>query len=322
MGRPSSSSFTVDQIKSLLFGVALGDALGVPVEFMSREEIREDPVTDMRGYGTYNLPAGTFSDDSSLTFCLAEALLSEFDLTTIGNTFVKWYHYNYWTARGSVFDIGHTTRVAIDRLAEGVKPSLAGCYDASDNGNGALMRIAPLVFYVFDKPLSERFALARQVSAMTHGHLRSVIACFYYLEFAKQLLEKKNKFDIYQNLQGLVTDHLEELCIDKVELGLFDRLLKQNVFEVQEEDISSTGYVLHTLEASIWTLLSTNDYEAAVLKAVNLGDDTDTTGSVTGALAGLLYGVEEMPSNWLAQIARREDIENLAIRLSGRFSSH
>jgi ADP-ribosylglycohydrolase len=184
------------------------------------------------------------------------------------------------------------------------------------------MRIAPLVFYVFDKPLSERFALARQVSAMTHGHLRSVIACFYYLEFAKQLLEKKNKFDIYQNLQGLVTDHLEELCIDKVELGFFDRLLKQNIFEVQEDQISSTGYVLHTLEASIWTLLSTNDYEAAVLKAVNLGDDTDTTASVTGALAGLLYGVEEMPSNWLAQIARRVDIENLAIRLSGRFSSH
>ncbi len=101
MGRPTASSFTVDQIKSLLFGVALGDALGVPVEFMSREEIREDPVTDMRGYGTYNLPAGTFSDDSSLTFCLAEALLSEFDLISIGNTFVKWYHYNYWTARGS-----------------------------------------------------------------------------------------------------------------------------------------------------------------------------------------------------------------------------
>jgi ADP-ribosylglycohydrolase len=107
-----------------------------------------------------------------------------------------------------------------------------------------------------------------------------------------------------------------------MELALFDRLLKQNIFEVQEDQISSTGYVLHTLEASIWTLLSTNDYEAAVLKAVNLGDDTDTTAAVTGALAGLLYGVEEMPSNWLAQIARREDIENLAIRLSGRFSSH
>src|SRR6476660_384039 len=103
-----------NKIKSVLFGVAVGDALGVPVEFNSRQVIRKNPVTDMIGYGTYNLPPGTFSDDSSLTFCLAEALTTKFDLNTIGQNFLKWYYNNRRTPRGNVFDIGNSTRQAID----------------------------------------------------------------------------------------------------------------------------------------------------------------------------------------------------------------
>lgn len=148
-----------EEIKSVLFGVAVGDALGVPVEFNSRQTISKNPVTDMTGYGTYNLPAGTWSDDSSLTFCLAEALTKDFDLNTIGQNFVKWYHENYWTPRGNVFDIGIATRQAISLLAQGEKPELAGGFDERDNGNGSLMRILPLLFYIKDKPINERYAL-------------------------------------------------------------------------------------------------------------------------------------------------------------------
>ena len=106
-------------IKSALFGVAIGDALGVPVEFESRHTISQNPVKDMIGYGTYNLPEGTFSDDSSLTFCLAEAIIEGFDLNIIARNFVKWCYENYWTARGNVFDVGIATRQAIERLAKG-----------------------------------------------------------------------------------------------------------------------------------------------------------------------------------------------------------
>ena len=116
----------LDNIKSLLFGVAIGDALGVPVEFISREKIRKNPVTDMIGFGTYNLPPGTFSDDSSLTFCLAEALANEFDLNSIARNFVKWYYNDHWTSTGTVFDIGIGTSEAIDRISEGIQPELAG----------------------------------------------------------------------------------------------------------------------------------------------------------------------------------------------------
>lgn len=310
-----------DKIKSVLFGVAVGDALGVPVEFKSRQTISKNPVTDMIGYGTYNLPPGTFSDDSSLTFCLAEALTNEFDLTTIGQNFVKWCYNNYWTPRGNVFDIGIATRQAIDRLAKGERPDLAGGFDVSSNGNGSLMRISPLLFYLLDKPINERYEITKQVSSITHGHIRSVIACFYYLEFSRQLFAQNDKFEIYKNLQTEITTHLISLSINPTEVALFDRLLKQDIYELTEENIFSSGYVLHTLEASIWCLLTTDNYKDAVLKAVNLGEDTDTTGAVTGGLAGLLYGLDNIPTNWIKQIAKHEDIEELAERLGEKIAS-
>ena len=312
----------LDQIKSVLFGVAVGDALGVPVEFKSRESIRQNPVVDMRGYGTYQVPPGTFSDDGSLTFCLAEALTQDFDLHTIGQNFVGWYHHNFWTARGRVFDIGIATREAIDRIAKGVQADRAGGLDVSSNGNGSLMRIAPLLFYLSDKPIHERYQITKQVSAITHGHIRSVIACFYYLEFARQILAQRDKFEIYQHLQAHITSHLQSLSIDPIETALFDRLLKHNIAELAEENIYSSGYVLHTLEASIWCLLTTDNYQDAVLKAVNLGEDTDTTGAVTGGLAGLLYGLDNIPVSWRQQIAKHDDIENLAERLNEKMDRH
>jgi len=307
-------------IKSTLFGVAVGDALGVPVEFKDRQTIGENPVTDMIGYGTYNLPAGTWSDDSSLTFCLAEALTQDFDLNIIGQNFVKWYYENYWTPHGNVFDIGLATRKAIDKLKQGIQPELAGEFDESSNGNGSLMRISPLLFYLLNKPICERYEITKQVSSITHGHIRSVIACFYYLEFAKQLLEQKNKFEIYKNLQTEITSYLSSISVSSTEIALFDRILKQSIYELSEDSIFSSGYVLHTLEASIWCLLTTNSYSEAVLRAVNLGKDTDTTAAVTGGLAGLLYGFDNIPKNWLKQLARKEDIEKLAEQLGHKIT--
>lgn len=310
------------KINSALFGVAVGDALGVPVEFNSRQTIAKNPVIDMVGYGTYNLPAGTWSDDSSLTFCLAEALTQDYDLNTIGQNFVKWYDENYWTPHGNVFDIGVATRQAISRLAQGAKPELAGGFEVSDNGNGSLMRILPLLFYIRDKPINERYDITKQVSSITHGHIRSVIACFYYLEFARQIILGKGKFEIYKDLQTEIANHLTNCSINPTEIRLFDRLLKNDIHKLTEDDIQSSGYVLHTLEASIWCLLTTDNYKEAVLKAVNLGSDTDTTGAVTGGLAGLLYGFDNIPTNWIKQIARKKDIENLAERLAERLASH
>jgi ADP-ribosylglycohydrolase len=311
----------ISEIKSALFGLAIGDALGVPVEFRSRDQIAKDPVTDMRGMGTYNLPAGTFSDDSSMAFCMAEALTGGFNLNAIAHNFVRWYTENYWTPRGEVFDIGIATREAISRLQKGAEPTEAGGRGEDSNGNGSLMRILPLLFHIWDKPIKERWHLTQQVSQITHRHIRSVIACFYYLEFARGLLLKEDPKTIYTRLQTEVPLFLNAQHIEPAEVSLFKRLLEGRIWELQESTIQSSGYVLHTLEASIWCLLTSNGYAEATLKAVNLGEDTDTTGAVTGGLAGLLWGIESIPEDWLVQLARREDVEDVCQRLAHSFGN-
>ncbi|WP_454802085.1 ADP-ribosylglycohydrolase family protein [Mucilaginibacter phyllosphaerae] len=307
--------FTLNTCKDILFGVAIGDVLGVPVEFKSREEISLQPVTGIIGYGTHSKPPGTFSDDSSLTFCLAEAIASGFTLESAARNFINWRYDNYWTADKEVFDIGITTQRAIDRLIKGTPPQHAGDFEEETNGNGSLMRILPLLVHIRDRQINERYQMIKQVSAITHGHVRSVIACFYYLEFALGLLNREEKFAVYNRLQNDVPEYLRSINMSRDETSLFDRLLIGRIDIIPKNQIHSSGYVLHTLEASIWCLLNTDNYKDAVLKAVNLGSDTDTTGAVTGGLAGLLYGYESIPEHWLNQLARKDDVEDLAVRM-------
>ena len=311
---------TTDDIKAALFGIAVGDALGVPVEFQSRSYLQQNPVNEMKGGGTYNQLPGTWSDDSSLTFCLAEALITGYNLGTIANYFVNWYFFGYWSARKEAFDIGNSTKEAIIRLRNDTKPELAGNNTPDSNGNGSLMRILPLLFYSMDFSIDKRFELAKQVSSMTHRHIRSVIACFYYLEFGRQILQQRAKSEIYADLQKGITHFLKSKKITPKQISYFDRLLKGNIADLSETEISSDGYVLHTLEASIWCLLTTDNFTDAVLTAVNLGGDTDTTGAVTGGLAGLYYGYESIPNEWIKQLARHEDIEDLAERLGNHLA--
>ncbi|HEY9261840.1 ADP-ribosylglycohydrolase family protein [Chitinophaga sp.] len=308
----------MNQIKAALFGLAVGDALGVPVEFREREGLERSPVTDMMGYGSHRQPAGTWSDDSSLAFCLAEALASDFTLALLAKYFVDWRYKNFWTPHGEVFDIGMTTQESIERLAKGIAPTKAGGFYESENGNGSLMRILPLLFYVKDKPITERFELTRDVSSLTHGHMRAVIACFYYLEFARLILLKKDKFEVYLSLQKTLPSFIAQQGIAADEIAKFHRLFKEDIHFFPASTISSGGYVLYTLEASIWCILTTDNYADAVLKAVNLGGDTDTTGAVTGGLAGLMYGLTGIPEKWMGELVRREDIEWLGERMERR----
>jgi ADP-ribosylglycohydrolase len=311
---------TLEAVRAVLLGLAVGDALGVPVEFKSRAEIAPNPVTDMWGYGTHQQPAGTFSDDSSLAFCLAESLAVGLDLEDLSDRFVQWLYHAYWTAHGETFDVGIASRKAIARLRAGEEPELAGGMEERDNGNGALMRIAPLLFHIYHLPARERYVETRRVCALTHGHMRSAIACHFYLDFARLLLMGMDKLAAYEQVKSELPSLLDELGIVPEEQRHFDRLLLGDIHRQQVAEIQSSGYVLHTLEASVWCLLTTDSYPEAVLSAVNLGDDTDTTGAVTGALAGLLYGVEGIPGHWLRQLARLPDIEDLAARLAGRYA--
>lgn len=303
-------------IKSAIFGVCVGDALGVPVEFKTRETLKAFPVENMREFGSWNQPKGTWSDDSSLTLCIAEELTKGYDLEKIGQSFVKWVKYGHWTAHGRLFDIGGTTRHSVARLIKGESAKFSGNIFEEDNGNGSLMRTLPLAFYLKDEENIEKlYQRVKEVSAITHGHFRSVFACFIYVIFSIELIKGKDKKEAYHYTQKLVLQFAEIQGFNPKEIQLFNRVLKNDISEYHEDSISSGGYVLHSLEASLWCFLKSENYTEAVLKAVNLGEDTDTTGAITGGIAGIYYGFESIPKEWIDVLARKEDIEKLCEKL-------
>lgn len=177
-------------VKAGLIGLAVGDALGVPVEFQSRKILDNEPVTRMRSYGTHDQPAGTWSDDSSLTFCLAESICETgISYQDQANRFIGWLLRVEWTPYGEVFDVGNATSEAIFRLDAGVKPTEAGPDSESNCGNGSLMRILPIaIYFAYAKP-AERIEEAMRCSRLTHGHIRCQLACAFFIEVASELIK-------------------------------------------------------------------------------------------------------------------------------------
>jgi ADP-ribosyl-[dinitrogen reductase] hydrolase len=291
-----------------LWGSLVGDALGVPVEFMSRDTIRANPVTDMRQYGTHGQPKGTWSDDGALILCTVDSLTDgDFDATNMGGRFVQWWEDGLWTATGDVFDIGNTTRNALSRIAMGTPAIKAGGLDDASNGNGSLMRILPVVLRLSDSTLESFVDLVEQASAITHGHARSRMSCVFYGLIIVRLLQGANP----QGALDFARADFTRIYGQSSEFSSFGPLLEDDIKSMVEEEIYSTGYVLHTLHASIWCLLTTRTFHDCLLKAVNLGGDTDTTGCVAGGLAGVAYGVNSIPAQWIDALPRKPEVADL-----------
>ncbi len=291
-----------------LWGSLVGDALGVPVEFKDRATLRADPVNDMRGFGSHHQPPGTWSDDGALTLCTVDSLLyAEFDTQDMGRRFVRWMKEEYWTATGVVFDVGGATADALMRIAKGVPAEQAGGRDEYANGNGSLMRVLPVALRFAAGPMDQLADRLERASAITHGHVRSRLSCAFYGFVIRELLQgQKPEAALHAARTALVS--WDESAVDSIH---FRHVLKDNLIALPEGEVVSTGYVLHTLHASLWCLLTTSSFEECVLRAVNLGGDTDTTGCVAGGLAGVYYGVDAVPDRWKNALPRREDLTQL-----------
>ena len=304
-----------------IMGVVVGDALGCPVQFESREEVARHPVTGMRGYGTFNLPEGSWTDDSSLTIALLESIrrVGEIDLDDIMGNFMKWLYDGEFTPYGKSYDIGRGTMKAINRYKKNRKAKKCGGDEEWNNGNGSLMRIMPACLYcsVMESSgmYSDRDAIdvIHSVGGLTHAHIRSNIACGLYFFMAKYILFREGS--LQERIQEGLTQGFafyESYLADKENLHYYDRLKDLEAFKSLPADkIKSTGYVVDALEAAVWSLITTDSFDQALLKAVNLGDDTDTVGAIAGGLAGLYYGYDSIPEDWLSAIKRREWIEEM-----------
>lgn len=298
---------TKEQIASIVYGLAIGDALGVPVEFMERGTYSLD---GMIGYGTHHQPPGTWSDDTSLTLALLEHVGTKSTLSDLMDTFEK-YRWGYLTPHDECFDIGMATDRAIDRYLNGIQPEEAGGREEHDNGNGALMRISPLaVLLQFEESFLRRVKAIERYTKITHAHPRSIIGSIIYIQILIDLLAHKDLTKALANTKDLI---LCEFSSDHPYMLEFYRnyeLIFTNDFMSQSIDsIRSTGYVVDTLKAAIWCIGNTESFKEAVLKAVNLGGDTDTVGAVTGSFAGSLYGMEDIPRVWLNELSSPHIIE-------------
>jgi ADP-ribosyl-[dinitrogen reductase] hydrolase len=311
----------VSQIQDSFLGFAIGDALGVPVEFETREWLQENPVKGMLGGMRYNQPPGTWSDDSSMLFCTAESLCQGYNLEDIALHFSRWKNERLWTPRGRVFDIGIQTNKAIERidrfleLGLRIKPIPELGVNEKENGNGSLMRILPLAFYLKDKTDEESYKIIRDVSALTHAHTRAVIGCLIYVGFLKNLIEGKDKFLAYTEMRNFIPDFCKKVT-GSCEHEHYTRILDNNICDFPETTIRSSAYVVHTLEACLWSVMRNKNFKDTVLEAVNLGEDTDTVAALAGGLAGMIYGSDQIPDQWLSVLARKDDILALGERFS------
>ena len=307
-------------IKGSVFGFVVGDALGVPAEFMSREELAVDPITDMRGGGFHEQPAGTWSDDTSMTLCVMESLVEKgIDYDDQMRRFEDWLWNATNTAYDEVFDVGGATKSAIFDFVKGT-PALECGNDAEYAcGNGSLMRMLPIALYIVGKygniRLDDRVAeIIHNSSKCTHAHKRCQMACGIY---ASVIFKMSCGGYLYTAVPGGIYDALEyyrnrpdfaDVISD------FDGIDEIETWD--ENQISGSGYVVHTLQAALWCLMTTRGYAECVLKAVNLGEDTDTTAAVAGSLAGLWYKYGTIPVNWLEMLPKKQEIEKLCKRFS------
>ena len=299
------------RIRGGILGALIGDALGVPVEFQPRAARVADPVTNMRGFGTYNQPPGTWSDDGALLLCTAEAVLEGLDPERAGRLYLRWWREGHWAAHGKVFDIGNTTQAALARLEAGVPAEQAGGAGEADNGNGSLMRILPVALRFAAETPAVVARHAMRLSAVTHRHARSQLACAMYCFVAQELLRGIAPAEAWRNavasFQPLLAEH-------PTDTAAFARVCGEDFASLAETQIQSGGYVINTLEAALWCLLQGGSFPDIVRRAVNLGGDTDTTGCVVGGLAGVWLGIDAIPGEWRNSLAKDPPIEGLIER--------
>lgn len=292
-----------DRFQGALLGLAVGDALGTTLEFTQPGSFA--PLTDMIGGGPFKLPPGAWTDDTSMALCLAESLVycRGFDAADQMRRYVSWWQHGHLSSTGRCFDIGNATRAALSHFLETSDP-FAGSTDPHTAGNGSLMRLAPVALaYAHEPELGSDYAA--QSSRTTHAAEAAVDACRY---FAALLIGA---------LGGLEKAHL--LAVDFWRDGPLHADIAAVVsgsFKHREPPvIQGSGYVVRSLEAALWAFHNTDTFTAGALRAVNLGDDADTTGAVYGQLAGAYYGVQGIPERWRETLVMKETITAFADQL-------
>jgi len=299
----------VANYRGALLGLAVCDALGTTLEFKSPGSFK--PIADNVGGGPFGLKPGQWTDDTSMALCLAESLVEErgFDPVDQLERYVDWYRHGHFSCTGRCFDIGGTTRSALESFMATHNP-YCGSTNPHAAGNGSIMRLAPVPMF-FASNAVEAIERSGDSSRTTHGARPCVDACRYYGGLIAGALNGVGKETLLSDHYSPVPDYWREhpLCpeIDEIAAGSFKRR--------NPPEIKGTGHVVRSLEAALWAFHKGNDFQKGALLAVNLGDDADTTGAVYGQIAGAYYGYEGIPAKWRDIVAMKDVILGLSDKL-------
>jgi ADP-ribosylglycohydrolase len=286
--------------RGAMLGLAAGDAVGTAVEFAAPGSF--SPVTEMTGGGPFGLQPGEWTDDTSMALCLAESLIErgEFDALDQMGRYVRWWREGHLASNGRCFDIGTTVSGALSQFEETGDP-FSGSTHRESAANGSIMRLAPVpLAYAGD--VEQAINYSAESSRTTHAAPRPVDACRYLGALITAAVQGAAKDELLD--EAFWRWGQLEPQIDEIAGGSFKRK--------QPPEIRGSGFVVHTLEAALWALWSTDDFRSGCLAVVNLGEDADTTGAVYGQLAGAIYGCDGIPAEWRQRLALREKIESLA----------
>ncbi|HUE15662.1 MAG TPA: ADP-ribosylglycohydrolase family protein [Planctomycetaceae bacterium] len=296
-----------DRRRGALLGLAIGDALGAAVEFSPPGTF--ESVTGFRAGGPHRLEAGEWTDDTSMALALAASMAEVgWDLNDQSRRYVRWWQHGEYSVNGRCFDIGFTTRAALLRFQQTGDGRSSASTAESSSGNGSIMRLAPIPIrfvHLFPDRISELAALAAESSIPTHASPQCLSACQYLAMVLAGLMHGVDRDEVlspaWEPLQRLRADHPFHPAVDEVAGGSFRHR--------SPPEIVGSGYVVKSLEAALWAFHRAEHFREAVLKAVNLGDDADTTGAVCGQLAGACWEVEGIPEEWLDGLAQREELD-------------
>lgn len=291
-----------NKIKGAILGAIVGDAMGVPFECVdiafglkTKEDLKYVKPKEV----------GMWSDDSSMILCLTESLLDGYNLYDIADSYRDWLYYAKWTPQGVCFDCGRTTSIALKNYNK--TGFISGLTDEKDSGNGSLMRIMPLLFYVH-KNMNERFELIEEVSAITHNTMLCKIGCAIYIELALNIYNGFDKINAYKEMQKTILNHYKDY---PKELEAYHKILKEDIWTLDTTDWVGHGFIVPTLECALYSFMTTKNYKECITKAIRFSCDTDTIASIAGGLMGLELGDSAIPNKWINGLARKEDIDNL-----------
>ena len=302
-------------IKGSVLGFAVGDAMGLPLVNIKRDVLLDKPVTTMESGGVYNISAGTWSDETSLTIATMDSIIKSASLSYVdmADRFCMFLKGEEYTSAESAFDVDETTKKALEKyLTTKDNPILCGGKDIGDDDNGSLKRMLPIALYCYYNNLKDReiYETVKASSSITHADSVSIMGCFIYVYYLIFLLNGKDKYASYNMIKFFDYSRF----FDDDTISFYNRLLKTNISKIRISDLKSYSYIVYTLESVFWVVLNCNSFPETIVGAINLGGDTDTIGALAGSVAGVLYGYDAIPKDWLSNLKRLEYLEEITLQ--------